>query len=297
MSYPLVSIIVITYNSSKYILETLESAKAQTYQNIELIVTDDCSTDNTVEICQTWIDSNRDMFVRTELVTANTNTGIAPNCNRGLRVAEGEWVKYIAGDDILAVNCISNFIEFVLLNNNISIVSSGIQMFGEQEETWFPDKNFINLSAKEQHRFLLKRGSIIQGSSVFINKKILDVLGGHDEKFAMVEDYPFFLKATGNGYRMFGLYKTCSLYRVHKNSLVHSKNNNLYNSFNSFLYTQHSKYTLREKMYLLFWHIKLRKWTEKKFFNKYIWVRKLLFFCISPYSIVQKINEFKRKWN
>ena len=48
---PLVSINVITYNSSKFVLETLESAKAQTYQNIELIVSDDCSTDNTVEIC------------------------------------------------------------------------------------------------------------------------------------------------------------------------------------------------------------------------------------------------------
>ena len=59
---PLVSIIVITYNSSKYVLETLESAKAQTYQNIELIVTDDCSNDNTVEICRKWIEENKERF-------------------------------------------------------------------------------------------------------------------------------------------------------------------------------------------------------------------------------------------
>ncbi len=52
---PLVSIIVCTYNSSKYVLETLESAKEQTYQNVELIVSDDCSTDNTVELCRKWI--------------------------------------------------------------------------------------------------------------------------------------------------------------------------------------------------------------------------------------------------
>ncbi len=56
---PLVSIIVITYNSSKYVLETLESAKAQTYQNIELIVSDDGSTDNTIEICKIWIEKTR----------------------------------------------------------------------------------------------------------------------------------------------------------------------------------------------------------------------------------------------
>ena len=102
---PLVSIIVITYNSSKYVLETLESAKAQTYQNIELIVSDDCSTDNTVEICHNWIEQNKERFVRTELITVEKNTGIAPNCNRGVKAAKGEWVKLIAGDDVLHQNC------------------------------------------------------------------------------------------------------------------------------------------------------------------------------------------------
>lgn len=47
---PLVSVVVITYNSSKYIVETLNSVKKQTYKNIELIITDDCSTDNTVSV-------------------------------------------------------------------------------------------------------------------------------------------------------------------------------------------------------------------------------------------------------
>ena len=57
---PLVSIIVITYNSAKYVLETLESAKNQTYQNIELIISDDCSIDNTVDICTRWLNENKD---------------------------------------------------------------------------------------------------------------------------------------------------------------------------------------------------------------------------------------------
>ena len=98
---PLVSIIVITYNSSKYVLETLESAKAQTYQNIELIVSDDCSIDNTVEICKEWIEKDKERFVRTELITAEKNTGIPANCNRGVKAAQGEWVKLIAGDDMI----------------------------------------------------------------------------------------------------------------------------------------------------------------------------------------------------
>jgi alpha-1,3-rhamnosyltransferase len=48
----LVSIVIITYNSAKYVLETLESVKAQTYEKIELVISDDCSTDDTVEVCR-----------------------------------------------------------------------------------------------------------------------------------------------------------------------------------------------------------------------------------------------------
>ena len=81
---PLVSIIVITYNSSKYVLETLESAYNQTYQNIELIISDDCSTDDTVEVCKKWVDEHKDRFVRSEIITTPVNTGIPVNCNRGL---------------------------------------------------------------------------------------------------------------------------------------------------------------------------------------------------------------------
>ena len=73
---PLVSIVVITYNSSEYVCETLESAKAQSYQNIELIVSDDASTDNTVPIVTKWIRENKSRFVCVEIVTSPSNTGI-----------------------------------------------------------------------------------------------------------------------------------------------------------------------------------------------------------------------------
>ena len=81
----LISIVVITYNNSNYIEETLESIKSQTYNNIELIVSDDCSTDKTVEITEEWIDKNRDRFANVKLITTPVNTGISKNCNRGLR--------------------------------------------------------------------------------------------------------------------------------------------------------------------------------------------------------------------
>ena len=90
MDNPLVSVVVITYNSSKYILECLDSIYNQTYQKIELIISDDCSKDNTVEICRDWLAVNDDRFLGTNLVLSEINTGVSANCNRGVHVSHGE---------------------------------------------------------------------------------------------------------------------------------------------------------------------------------------------------------------
>ena len=110
---PLVSVGVLTYNSSKTVLETLESIKAQTYQNIELIISDDASKDNTVEICKEWVEKNKDRFVRCEILTVPENTGIPANVNRRIAASRGEWSKGIAADDALLPDCIENFINYV----------------------------------------------------------------------------------------------------------------------------------------------------------------------------------------
>jgi len=116
-SDPLVSVIVVAYNSSDFIIDTLQSAYDQTYRNIELIVTDDCSRDNTVDLVKNWAESHKDRFVRFELVPGIGNKGIPANCNKGLKAARGEWIKFIAGDDILMKDCISDHVNFALEHN------------------------------------------------------------------------------------------------------------------------------------------------------------------------------------
>ncbi|NJO68906.1 MAG: glycosyltransferase family 2 protein [Bacteroidetes bacterium] len=64
----LVSVIVVTYNSSEFVRYTLESIAKQRYQSIELIITDDCSDDNTIYLCNQWLINNKDRFVRTEII-------------------------------------------------------------------------------------------------------------------------------------------------------------------------------------------------------------------------------------
>lgn len=233
---PLVSIIVITYNSSKYVLETLESAKAQTYQNIELIVSDDCSTDNTVEICREWIEKNKERFVRTELITAEKNTGIPANCNRGVKAAQGEWVKLIAGDDTLKKEAIKNYINFISIHPECTLVHSSIEIY----ENIIKDENkqqmeihsilTEKLNANTQFE-LLSLENLIYAPSVIIKKNLLEKLGGFDESIPLCEDWPFWLKATKNGFKFYYLDIPCANYRIHDSSTYSSTmNKNIFNS-------------------------------------------------------------------
>jgi len=190
-SNPLVSIIVITYNSAKYVLETLESAKSQTYQNIELIVSDDCSTDNTVEICKKWIDENKKRFVRTELITSEKNNGIAPNCNRGLYAAKGEWVKFIAGDDVLLADGIYNFVRILNECSNADIIGGKAYIINHNSEiidTIGEDK-IIKLTLLQ-----LFKKNILVASSCFIRCDLLVKLSGFDEN-SYIEDWELWLRA------------------------------------------------------------------------------------------------------
>jgi alpha-1,3-rhamnosyltransferase len=198
---PLVSIIVITYNSSKYVLETLESAKAQTYQNIELIISDDCSTDNTVELCNNWLMVNRQRFVNAKIVTSPQNTGIPANCNRGVTASRGEWVKFIAGDDRLIVDCIECNIDFIT-NEKADLVFSKIRKnYGERiEETSSRVEkeylNFTRLNSKNQLKFYASHffSFSLPAPTFFIRKSVIEELNGFDERFSLYEDRPFIIK-------------------------------------------------------------------------------------------------------
>lgn len=226
MDNPLVSVCVITYNSSKYVLETLESIKAQTYKNIELIVSDDCSKDNTVEICQKWIDENKSRFVNAQMVTSDINTGIAPNCNRANKRAKGEWLKNIAGDDMLLPNCITDDIEYVTAHPDTDILFTKIKCFGDVKDGYNPfgnvDRYFTRLTQEE---FILEllMGDFLPASSAFIHLQCFYELRGWDESIPFVEDWPFWCKAISMGYKLACLSKATVCYRISETSI--SQNN------------------------------------------------------------------------
>lgn len=223
---PLVSIIIIAYNSQKYIVETLDSAKAQTYLNIELIITDDNSTDNTVEICRQWIVENKDRFVRTEIITTEKNTGIAPNCNRGLKKSNGAWIKIFAGDDILLPNCIADFMEYIRQIPDCYVLFGRMKMLKTGITSEIQGQNNIyTLSPKKLYKRLL-RGPVIYAPAAFYSRIALDSIGGFNEAYPFIEDRLMYFVLLEKGYKFHYVDIPIAIYRVHETNISGVQSNN-----------------------------------------------------------------------
>ena len=262
---PLVSILVITYNSSKTVLETLDSAKLQDYSNIELIISDDCSTDDTAEICNTWLDNNKERFVRALLIKADENHGVSANCNQAIRAAQGEWGKIIAGDDILLPNCISSNVKFLKDNPDAKFIFSQMTSFvvekGEKKlHVIHPEADRVKIfqaSAEEQHKVLFDFSFPPTPTFFFQMETMKQNL--YNERYKYCEDYPQFFLLTGKGYRFYLNLANLVLYRKEE-SLYHSStrffNESFVLTYKEFFYNEMAGYLFANNKIVYNKHIK-----------------------------------------
>lgn len=107
----LVSIVMPSYNTAKYIAETVQSVLAQTYQNWELIIVDDCSTDDTNEVVKPFLRDSRIRYLKNE-----KNSGAAVSRNRALREAKGKWIAFLDSDDLWMPEKLEKQIAFMKEN-------------------------------------------------------------------------------------------------------------------------------------------------------------------------------------
>jgi alpha-1,3-rhamnosyltransferase len=277
----LVSIIVITYNSSNFIINTLESAKNQTYNDIELIISDDCSKDSTIEVCQKWLDKNKERFIRTKLITVQTNAGISANCNRGINASTGGWIKLIAGDDILLPHCIASNVSFAKENNS-SINFSKMNFFRDNSvfrkgEISLEQKLFIKKNQAQQTKSYIRNAVFLNIPTLFYSRELSEGVGGFNEDFKLLEDTPFILKVLENGYKIHFLDETTVNYRVHSSSITGSAKNNfireIYRCYNIYRKPYLRNYNLVDlcfKLYLkLNFYFLLNGWVSKKWYRAF----------------------------
>ena len=221
---PLISVAIVTYNSAEFIIETLESVKAQTYPRIELIISDDCSKDNSVELCREWLAKNGERFERTQLITVEKNTGVSANYNRAEAACQGEWVKLLDGDDLLLPNCLEDYIEYVTEHPETVYLFSGIEAFGASDELNrhyeqdVVDVSFFSWDAEHQYAKLLERNCIISSTCMYNRKKNMELGLKNDERIPLLEDLPRWINVTKKGIKLSFLDKVEVRYRLHEKS-------------------------------------------------------------------------------
>ena len=291
---PLFSIVVITYNSSKYVLETLESCKAQTYDNIELIITDDASTDNTVVVCREGLALNKDRFVSTELVVISSNSGIPANCNRGIKASKGEWIKIIAGDDALTDTAIEEAQNFINKGRDIEVLATQVEKFKGSFHDLnslgvkpnYHKKAFFYLSVPNitaQIEFILS-GGYYMAPGFFVKRHVFERIGYYNEKYNLLEDIPFYLKLGWNQILIHFASLVTVYYRQHDLNLTTLNMKVL------------QKYTFQHQSVILEY---ARKYGKKRFILNSYWN---LLFCKLIMALGNKgkvcvtINKFRRRF-
>lgn len=124
----LVSIFLPVYNAEKFIAETIETSINQSYENIELVISDDASKDGTWEIISYYKDKFPDKI---KAYRQEVNLGVTRNCNFILDKCEGQYICFSAGDDVLGPECVKRSVEIMESNEDIGIVFHKFQRMDE----------------------------------------------------------------------------------------------------------------------------------------------------------------------
>lgn len=207
---PLVSVIVLCFNSAQVAIEAAKSALESTYTEIELIFVDDGSADDSVDVLQGFISKFKGTLVRNE-----RNLGIPASCNVGLEKCSGDYVIVI-GDDLLLADRVAADVN-ILEESNLAACCSQAGFIDEKgnELDIEPEPRGLKTGVfTESSRRIWLDGSKIFTPTATYRKTSLELIGGWPTGF-MIEDKPLFLRFAQEGYRIHARAEKTTMYRRH----------------------------------------------------------------------------------
>ncbi|SHM61258.1 glycosyltransferase family 2 protein [Gracilibacillus kekensis] len=210
---PLVSVITPTFNSSDYVVKTIESVQSQSYQNWEMIIIDDCSSDNTVELVKGEISSDP----RLKLIQNQENKGAAVSRNSGINLASGRYIAFLDSDDIWSSKKLETQISFMQKNNYFFTFTSYslIDKDGNKLNKMVRAKDMLN------YKNLLSHPGAIGCLTVVLDKhEIQDITMPN---IRTRQDFALWLKILKEKYTAYGLDIDLAFYRKVPGSISSNK--------------------------------------------------------------------------
>lgn len=209
----LVSIITPTYNASKYITEAIYSVRSQTYQNWEMIIVDDGSTDQTVELIRQEMQEDP----RIRLWQMESNGGPAEARNKAISLSKGNYLAFLDSDDMWLPQKLERQLEF-MEKNNIAFSFTNYKIMNEEGDI---SNVIFHVPKKLDYKSLLKN-TMIGTLTVILDKRVIgDVCMPPDRDCS--EDFGLWLKILSSGTIAYGLNEELAIYRKCSNSLSSNK--------------------------------------------------------------------------
>lgn len=200
----LVSVIIPTHNYGRYISEAIESVLAQTYPNIEVIVVDDGSTDNTREVVKKY------PSVKYVYQKHRGPWTPARARNNGIALSKGEYIVCLDADDKLHPDYIKRCVNIIREDERIGFVWTATQFFGESNDVLLPRVLHTRLS--------IFRGTGGQFGAALIRREVFKDVGGYDESLPALEDWDLAIRIYRKGWKAKAIFDPLHFRRIHFDS-------------------------------------------------------------------------------
>lgn len=186
MTLPLVSICIPNYNYGLYVGKAIQSAINQSYENVEIVVIDNASTDNSIEVINSFKQNNKvKIFENTE------NIGALRNFNKSFELSKGDYVVFLSSDDMLkpkfVEKCVQVFEKYDvgMVGTEMALIDKDDNILGEYIP--FYDDNYIIPGIKQAKVFLM--GNCFGSNQVLIERSVLEKVGLFDGRFGAASDW------------------------------------------------------------------------------------------------------------
>ena len=205
----MVSVIIPVYNSSKYLRECIDSVLKQTYKNLEIIIIDDRSTDDSVDIINSYKDK------RIKFIKLKKNSGVSVCRNKGIDLATGDYITFIDSDDYWDLDKIKKQVKFIEKNDYTFIYSNYAFLKNGK-------KHITNVPKSITYKEALKNTTIFT-STVMFNMKHLKKKDIYMPIIKRGQDTATWWKVLRTGVIAYGMDDVLSIYRVGNSSLSSNK--------------------------------------------------------------------------
>jgi glycosyltransferase involved in cell wall biosynthesis len=212
MNKPLVSVIIPNYNYGYYLKETIDSVLNQTYKNIEIIVVDDGSKDNSREILESYGEKIKTIFQK--------NQGVSAARNNGAAMSGGEYIAFLDADDYWIADKIEKQITKILSNETIGLVHVGVDEIDKNNNVIKTRLNGMEGYVAELFLQFDRAVVLGGGSGALVSKKAFNEISGFDKRLSTSADWDFFYRISCK-YRIGFIPEVLLKYRMH-NSNMHS---------------------------------------------------------------------------